>query len=705
MVTKYTDYRTGNVANERTYFASDDADKTVAYLNQKSIAWFDTLMTNDYLDKMKRSWLSYHGVYYEDSHAVSFGGEQGELVNIAINHYRNLAQHMLVMVTSNRPAFQARSTNTDYKSQTQTILANGLLDYYMREKRLEKYLKSAVEHAIVMGSGFIKMEWNSTAGEIYDYIKPEKKKEKLDTENAEDKEGEEDKGYPIYEGDVEFKNLSGFDVVFDSTKESANDHDWVLCRTWKNKYDLAAKYPEFEDEIKMLMTKSDQERHRVSISPLDETFDVPVYEFFHKKTESMPDGRYLLYLSDDIILMDSPMPYRSLPVFRISPGDILGTPYGYTSLFDLLPIQDALNSLYSTVMTNQNAFGVQNILNPRGNDIKVTQLEGNLNFVEYNAQMGKPEPLQLTATAPETFNFMQILERAMETISGVNSVARGNPESSLKSGNALALVQSQALQFISGLQQSYIQLIEDVGTGLVNLLRDFAKVPRVAAIAGLSNRTKMQEFTGDDLDTINRVIVDAGNALAQTPAGRSEIAQNLNQMGLIKSPEQYLSVLNTGKLETMTEGQSNELLLIKAENERLVSGKDEVRALAIDSHSLHIREHKNVLADPDLRDDPTLISRTLNHIQQHIELSRTTDPDLLALIGEQPLGPEGGSPISGETASPDQPSQGDVEQVTANPASVSTQSPTAPLPSMPKEARPDGDEMAPVKASEVPLTS
>ena len=53
----------------------------------------------------------------------------------------------------------------------------------------------------------------------------------------------------------------------------------------------------------------------------------------------------------------------------------------------------------------------------------------------------------------------------METLSGVNSVARGNPEASLQSGTALAMVQSQALQFMSGLQQSYIQLIEDVGTG------------------------------------------------------------------------------------------------------------------------------------------------------------------------------------------------------------------------------------------------
>src|SRR5690606_13663300 len=106
----------------------------------------------------------------------------------------------------------------------------------------------------------------------------------------------------------------------------------------------------------------------------------------------------------------------------------------------------------------------------------------------------------LTQTPPEIFNFMTQIERLMETISGVNSVARGNPEASLKSGAALALVQSMAIQFSQNLQRAYAQLIEDLGTSTINILKDFAAVPRVAAIAGKSNRPMMREFVGDDLN-------------------------------------------------------------------------------------------------------------------------------------------------------------------------------------------------------------
>lgn len=625
------------MSGSEEYFAARPADDTVGILLSKCNSFFMNLETAGYMDKLRESWAAYHGAYYsnmQDAHRITFSGEQGELANLPVNHYHNIAQNMLVMITSSRPTMEARAVNTDYKSLVQTKLANSLLDYYMREKRLERYLKTAAEYAIVFGAGYIKMDWNQTSGAIYDHIDPE-----TDPETGE----EINPGYPVYEGDVNFCNLSPFDVAIDSTKEDQNN-DWTVCRTYKNKFDLAAKYPEHSDRIVGLQTKSDYENYRFSPIGINETDDVPVYEFFHKRTEAMPEGRYILFLDYALTLMDAPMPYDELPVYRITPGDIIGTPYGYTPMFDLLPLQDAVNSLYSTVLTNQQAFGVQNIMMPRGTDIIPSALTGGLNVIEYNVLAGKPEPLNLTNTPKEVFDFMAQLVKEMETISGVNSVARGNPADSLKSGTALALVQSMALQYMSGLQHSYVQLIEDVGSGLIKMLQRFASVPRIAMIVGKSNRSEMKEFTGDDLSMISRIVVDVGNPLSRSTAGRVQMAEQLLQMQAIKTPEQYLMVLDTGRLDTMTEDTTSELLLIRAENESLVENQP-VMAVATDQHSLHIKEHKSVLADPDLRKDPNLVARTLAHIQEHIGLLQTTDPQLLALMGEQPLSPPGGTPI------------------------------------------------------------
>jgi hypothetical protein len=88
----------------------------------------------------------------------------------------------------------------------------------------------------------------------------------------------------------------------------------------------------------------------------------------------------------------------------------------------------------------------------------------------------------------------------------------------------------------------------------------------------------------------------------------------------------------------MTEDTQSELLLIKSENESLVDAEP-IMAVATDQHSLHIKEHTCVLADPDLRKDPALVQRTLMHIQEHIDLLRGVDPQLLAMMGEQSLMP------------------------------------------------------------------
>jgi len=677
------------------YFANRDPEETAGILLEKAGNWFNNLDSNGYLDKLREMWAAYHGIYYagfNDGHKITFGGEQGELANLPINHFRNIAQHMLVMVTATRPTFEARAVNTDYKSQSQTILANGLLDYYMREKKLEKYLQTAVEYAVVLGAGYIKMEWNAMAGPLYDTIEPE--------HDAQGNVVEE--GYPIFEGDVVFSNLSPFDVVVDSTKEDTDTHDWIVTRSFKNKFDLAAKYPELEDEIIKMDTKEEYYRFRFNSLGYVETDDIPVYELFHRSTESMPDGRYLLFLAKDIILMDTVMPYDELPIYRIAPSNILGTPYGYTPMLDLLPIQDAVNSLYSTILSNQNAFGVQNILMPRGTDINPSTLVGGLNLIEYNAQMGKPEALNLTATPREVFEYLGMLERVMETISGISSVSRGNPESSLKTGTALALVQSMSIQYMSGLQQSYVELIEDVGTGLIKMLQKFASVPRIAMISGKKHRTLMKEFTGEDLNKINRVIVDMGNALARTTAGRVEMAKDMIQMGVITEPEQYFNVINTGELDFLTENPQSELLLIKSENEKLIEGED-IPAVFTEQHSLHIKEHKYILSDADLKKDPDLVQRVANHIQQHIDLLRTTDPDILAMMGEKPLGPQGGSPVAPGNVPQMQPNQ---SQMPSGPPQAPTAMPPTPNvapANLPEPAKPPAPfQNLPTNPAEVP---
>jgi len=620
---------------DKRYFAQRESNEKAEILLSKANSWFNTMESNGYLEKLRQCWSAYYGMYYtsfSQSHKITFSGDQAELVNMSVNHLRNIAEHMNNMITSVRPTMEARSINSDAQSIIQTKLANGILDYYFREKRLEKFLEKAVESAIVLAGGYIKMSWNATSGEIIDFA--------------------EELNSPIYEGDLEFTNLSPFDVYYDGNKEDDN-LDWIVVRDFKNRHDLIAKYPELTDEILRLPSKNEYEYMDTSSLIMEETDQVAIYEFYHRRTESMPDGNYMLFLSKTAILTDVPLPYRKIPVYRIAPSYILGTPYGYTPLFDLLPLQDAINSLHSTILSNQNALGLANILVPKNSDIDFTELGSGLNIIEYNAQVGRPEPMKLLDTPQELFKYLDMLEKEMETISGVSSVTRGNPEASLKSGTALALVQSMSIQFMSRLQRSYVQLIEDVGSGIIDILKDYAQTPRIVNIVGKYNKTYAQEFTGNDISDITRVIADVSNPLSKTVAGRVQMAEQMLQMGVIKNPQDYMSVINTGEIETLTDDTQRQITLARIENEKMMA-LEEALVLFTDDHAYHIMEHSNLTADPDLRYNSELMQLVYNHIQEHINQLRNTDPDLLAILKQQPLGPQGGTPANQPNQTPNQ---------------------------------------------------
>src|SRR3984957_16029755 len=236
---------TGNALSDKdqkesplnTYFAIKPAKELADIVLGKSETFYNILNRNNYLNKIRKMWRYYYGIFGDVSgdHQINFTGEQGELVTLPVNHFRNLAQHIYTMITANRPVMEARAINTDYKSLSQTYLANGILDYYMREKGLENALKHACEMSIVMGAGFVKMDWNATAGEAYD--------------------ADPDTNQMDYEGEIEFTVLSPLDVVTDGTREKW-DNEWVCVRTFKNKYNLMEKYPELADKIQGLPTKS-----------------------------------------------------------------------------------------------------------------------------------------------------------------------------------------------------------------------------------------------------------------------------------------------------------------------------------------------------------------------------------------------------------------------------------------------------------------
>lgn len=611
------------------YWASKPASEVVAELDGKRDAWDSTNVMTGQKAKWLTSYQYYYGRHFKmtsgmTEHSIQQAGKSGELSLVKANHYRNLIRHTLALTTNQKPSFDAKAINSDIESINQARLANSILDAYLKDKKLGRNVKDAAEQALIFGTGFVYMKWEPTLGEAISASKNEDGSLNMQ-----------------YEGDVEASTVSVFDVLLDQSKEDFTKSDWFDVREFKNKFDLAASKPDMADLIKELPTRDDAKYGKFNFSQTSESSDVPVYAFYHRRSPSMPNGRYILYCSPEVIMYDGPYPYSNkLNLFKISPGVQFGSVYGYTDFFDVLSLQEANNMLLSTMVTNAATFGVQSVLIPEGSNVTVDQVSDGLSFIKYNAAAGKPEPLQLSATSPQTAELYQLTASMMEMQSGINSAARGNPEGE-KSGVAISLVQSMAIQYTSSFQQSWAELLEDVGDFTLDLLRTFANTKRMIAMAGKFNRGAMGSFSKDDLSSIKRVTIDLGNPMARTMAGRTAIADQLLGKGLIKNAQEYLTVLTTGSLEAMTEGPMSEISLIRQENQSLLEGKyNVVFAIKGDAHILHSQEHKTLLENPDVRMNSEMTQEVLRHIAEHEMLYKTQDPFYAALSGEPPAPPQ-----------------------------------------------------------------
>jgi hypothetical protein len=171
-------------------------------------------------------------------------------------------------------------------------------------------------------------------------------------------------------------------------------------------------------------------------------------------------------------------------------------------------------------------------------------------------------------------------------------------------------------------QGAWARMLQAAASFLIELYQDFGTVPRIIEIAGKSKTYQAVEFTSDRIKGIRSVSVDLGNPLARTVAGRTEVAQLFFDKGAI-TPTQFFEIIETGRLEPMTESAESSRLLIANENEMLRSGTDEkgqpIQTLVskYDQHHLHIPEHEAILDDPMARYDQAITGRVRRENDLH----------------------------------------------------------------------------------------
>lgn len=610
--------------------------------------------------RMLRSWRLYYargeqGGWEggtEDTTQIQSAGVQGELTTISPNRYRARIQRVLNMAVGEKPSYEAQAVNTDADAIRECELADGLLGYYLHHHKLQIKRRERAETALVLSESWIAAPWDPNRGKPYT----------MQTQEVLDEKGEpvlDDDGNPkteekpVFDGEFRFIVMTPYDTAICPFAEDPDDPPWAVFRYPVNKWDQAVKYPAQREKILSLQAHS-SDRKEMSFLPTDVMSDDAVWEYcvVHAKTPACPDGLIAFFADSDTLLgAKSGFPYMNIGglLSRCTPSNVILQDGGYTPGFDLLSVVQARAATMSAVLSNQTAAGVQMFVMDKNADVTVDDI-GPLKFVKVNPG-ARFDAVNLSRTAPETFTFLEVLEAEEDFVSAVNAAARGDVQASKgDSGKKSALMFAAAQQQQSGIAEAIQFSDEALLTHVIHTLQTHASTERVATIAGKYNTYASRKWKSKDIEHVLSVLVHKANPMRDTSEGRMQILQIFMEMGRIETPEQVWTVLTTGRLDPLYEGELADVILARKENEVLREGGDEqgqfpIMALPYDAHALHIREHKSLLADPRVRLDPALVARVRQHVEEHVYALRGgVDPAILAVIGEKPLPPPGMGP-------------------------------------------------------------
>lgn len=654
---------------EDTYFANLPDELIGAAIWERKREYEKFLKASGLFALYKKMHWRYYGhdvASQFTTHEIGTDGKQGELHVLRLNHLRSIVTSWLTMVRSQRPAVTPVAINDDYESELEVKRGKALLDHMRGPSgaSIESREGEAREFAGLYGHGFLLQLWNEGLGDV---VLPPAAEEGIAMAAGEDLTA------PVRTGDLEAWALSPLDTFFDPRRKDTK-YPWILCRVWKQRHDLIARFPAFKEKI--LQMKSQPEAD--GTDGIDFSFamirsndtahknlkdEIPLYVFLHQRTEAMPDGKQVFLLDANTILRSGPLGYKHVPLRRLAPANIDRTPFGYSPAWDQLAPQEAHDTLSTIALTNARSFGLGVMTSPSGSNVEFEKIAEGLVLLPYTPGMDPPKPVQMPQTPDQVFQFRKELIGEQGTILGINSVIRGDPEASLKSGSALALVQAQGVQFSNDFQENDVRFIEEHSLDTIEICQLYMQDERKFEIVGTHVASLTLPFTGDQLKRITRVRVQLVNPLSKTLAGKVQMADTLaERFGNVLTPGDYFRVLESGNGDHLTKRLQQKAACIERENEMLALGKP-VRALITDDARAHVKKHLEIVDNPAIREsqDPlavAIIKATLDHIDEHEKLlaqATVMRPGLLELTEQMPL--QAALPPPPPTAEPGKPGE------------------------------------------------
>lgn len=621
---------------EEKYWAAKQAKDLISALDLKETEFFDALKRRGLLRMWRVQWAQYYGQDADavggfESQMISVAGEDGELLTFRLQHCRPLITRQIQLVLGERAAFQCIGVNDDYQTRAQVNICDSAVEYTYRESHSERKEYEIAESDSNFGAGFGWCRWD-----------PEKGDEVQVTEQVPIPGDPTGATAPVpsmkRSGAPTVTVLYPWEVI---QERSSKEHLWRMVRERASRWELIAQYPELEKQIRAIRGLDEYTTEQLfgyDTNRDADTDDVIVKHFYHARCAAMPEGRYMGYVGD-VMLWDLPCPVsKGMPIQEMCSERFIGSSFGYASGWDLIAPNQMIDQITSDMASNLATFGRQVIGVYDGTDFDVDALANGHRVLMLPASSEPPVPLNF-AGIPEAAKWgLEFLIRQMQTISGINAIAQGNPEISVPSGSMAALFHEIAIEFQGPRQSALDAYREGMASLQLDLVRQRASAPFLIQVAGNSERPYMQQFEKDKLAGVKRVLVKTANPMMRSIAGRMQIFEAVSTIPNPADRAAAIELITTGNAKDFAKVERSEEMAIVWENEQLAQG------IAVPIHETddpykHWQKHRaefNARREW-LMTNPQALQVFTQHMQDHeMFYDRMMPPVRCALLGIPP---------------------------------------------------------------------
>jgi hypothetical protein len=606
----------------KVYWAKWKGSDLRQALDDKQQAYFETARNRGLVSLWVIGYAAHHGTTPEDlrelsTQQIGFVGAEAETLRFNLNLARGYTRRQSIMALGERPAFKAMTINSDHKSQATAELSDSIVNALYTRYAAKLDPKVAESDGFV-GEGGTHYRWDFQGGDVVTATT----EEPLPMGGTAPKTSKVRSGAPTVT------------VMYPWSKfhETRNSGEllWMTVKETESKWNLIAQYPALEEEILKVP-------HELDIYDFGQLFRLEELEFsnqdlmvvrhfYHARCPAMTEGRYVVMVGD-VILWDGPCPVKEgLPIAWMKAADWIETNFGYCDGWDLLSISQALNQVNSDEMGNYSLFGRQSVAYAKGTNVTENGLtKGSAYEVPPGAEM--PKAIQLTAIPATLPDLKKYLHQMLDLMSDQSATNRGDPDANVRSGEMAALLDSIALRYQSYRQNAVREFRIRGAQIILDMINRYGETPFLVEMAGVQNRSYVQEFTKDDLSGIERVTMDVVSPIMQTVAGRLQMFIQLRDL----PPEQQAAayeLIVSGDTSIYSSKDRALRQYIQRENEDLVTGERPVAVAQSDNPFMHWPEHvaqRNRIMASDNQDAEAL-KRIDDHCNEHTQVYLSGSP-------------------------------------------------------------------------------